>query len=342
RQAELRLTADEARSALAALGVDVSDAQLARIAEITEGWTAAVHLAGLWLRAHPDADGLLQGLVDTDRSLVDFLVNEVIELQPPDVVEFLSLTAELGTFDAALCDAVRSRDDSAAMLRRVEAANLFLARAAGGGARYRYHPLFARFLQARLRAVDGPRVAAVHRAAADAYVHRGDLMSAVQHSMAAGDVDGALVRLWDHVRHGLSLEDRPGGAATARAWLRQNGGTRLESSPRDVLACTVVLSAVGHPDDAAPWLHELEAREDRLDDATRQLLHCAWSFHLLQTGDPAAALDRARRTAEAPAGDAADPWVDALPVLEIQARLWLDDLAGADAVIAAARAAVHP
>src|SRR5690606_26218667 len=43
RQAELRLTADEARSALAALGVDVSDAQLARIAEITEGWTAAVH-----------------------------------------------------------------------------------------------------------------------------------------------------------------------------------------------------------------------------------------------------------------------------------------------------------
>ena len=112
RQADLRFTAAEVGQLLTDLGVDVDAGQVEQITEITEGWTAAVHLAGLWLQASGDPACLLRGLLDTDRSLVDLLVNEVVDIQPPEIVEFLTVTAELETFDADLCNEVLGRDDS--------------------------------------------------------------------------------------------------------------------------------------------------------------------------------------------------------------------------------------
>ncbi len=166
RQADLGFTTDEARQLMADLGVDLGDDDLEQLTTITEGWPAGVHMAGLSLRARHNPAGLLRSLVETDHSLVDFLVNEVIELQPPDVVEFLMVTAELESFDAVLCDSVTGRHDSVEMLSRVRAANLFLVELDQAGGWYRYHHLFAQFLRGRLRAVAPERVPLIHRAAA--------------------------------------------------------------------------------------------------------------------------------------------------------------------------------
>jgi LuxR family maltose regulon positive regulatory protein len=343
RQAELRFTTVEARALLAGLGVEVTDPELEQITAVTEGWTAGVHLAGLWLRAHQNPAGLLRGLAETDRVLVDFLVNEVIELQPPEIVEFLTLTAELETFDAALCDAVRDRHDSAELLQRVDAANLFLVSLDRAGGWHRYHHLFGQYLQARLRAVAPERVPEIHRAAAEAYGRRGELMKAVHHSMRADDADAAVARLESYVQGTFSLEDQLIGGATARAWIRERGAAQLETAPRAVLACTIVLNATAHGDDAEPWLRQVEAREDELDQETRLLLHGAWSFDRLQHGDPRAAADRARRAeAVLEEGPVHGAWVEALPNMAIQSQLWLDNLDGVDAAIEAARAGVHP
>jgi LuxR family maltose regulon positive regulatory protein len=338
RQAELRFVDAEARQLLAQLGVEVSDAQLGQIIEITEGWAAAVHLAGLWLQAHNDPDGLLHGLGETDRSLVDFLMNEVIELQPPDIVEFLTVTAELETFDARLCDAVRDRDDSAEMLRRADAANLFLVEADPASGWHRYHTLFGQFLRGRLRAVAPERATVVHRAAAEAYSQRGELMAAVDHSMQAGDTEAALAQLEAYATRTWSLEDQTAGAATALAWLQEHGAVHLERSPESVLACTVMLNAIGRGGDAEPWLRQVDALEPNLDHDTRFMLHGAWSFDRLQHGDPVAALDRARHAqAVLDEGPVGTPWVEALPYVLVQAQVWLDDLDGADATLESAR-----
>jgi LuxR family transcriptional regulator, maltose regulon positive regulatory protein len=338
RQAELRFTAAEARHLLAGMGVEVSDDELEKIISVTEGWTAAVHLAGLWLRAHRDPAGLLRGLVDTDRSLVDFLMNEVIDLQPPEMVEFLTVTGELEAFDAALCDAVRGQHDSDDMLRRADAASLFLVELDGAAGWYRYHHLFAQFLRGRLRATDPGRAPAIHRAAAAAYSRRHDLMSAVHHSMKAGDTDGALAHLESYATGAWSLEDHVTGGATARAWLEEHGASHLERSPQSILACTILLNAIGRGDDAEPWLRRIDALEPHLDRDSHVLLHGAWSFDRLQHGDPLAALDRARR-AETLQQDAppTSTWVEALPHIVIQAQLWLDDLDGAEATAEAVR-----
>ena len=337
RQAELRFTGSEARDLLAGMGVEVSEDELEQIISITEGWTAAVHLAGLWLRAHRDPAGLLRGLVDTDRSLVDFLINEVIDLQPPEMVEFLTVTSELEAFDAALCDAVRDRHDSDDMLRRADAASLFLVELDRTAGWYRYHHLFAQFLRGRLRAAGG-RAPAIHRAAAAAYSQRGDLMSAVHHSMKAGDTDRALAELESYVTGAWSLEDQVTGGATARAWLQEHGASHLERSPQSILGCTIVLNGMGGGDDAEPWLRRIETREPDLDHESRVLLHAAWSFDRLQHGDPAAALDRARR-AEALLRDAPveSTWVEGLPNMVIQGQIWIGDLDGAAATVEAER-----
>ncbi|HLM63557.1 MAG TPA: LuxR C-terminal-related transcriptional regulator [Acidimicrobiales bacterium] len=339
RQAELRFTSAEARELLAALGVEVSDRELEQIIAITEGWTAAVHLAGLWLRGHGDPAGLLRGLAETDRSLVDFLMNEVIALQPPEMVEFLTVTAELEMFDAGLCDAVCAGHDSNDMLRRADAASLFLVELDRAAGWYRYHHLFAQFLRGRLRAVAPERAPSIHLAAADAYAKRGDLMSAVHHSMKAGDTDGSLTQLRNYATGTWSLEDQMTGGATARAWLQEHGASQLERSPQSILACTIVLNAIGHGDAAEPWLQQVEARERDLDRESHLLLHAAWSFDCLQRGDPAAALDRARR-AEAllQDGPVDSEWVEALPNLVVQGHLWLDDLDAAEAALDAVRA----
>jgi LuxR family maltose regulon positive regulatory protein len=343
RQADLRFSTAEVRELLTRWDVEVGDRELEQITVTTEGWTAAVHLAGLWLRAHHDPPGLLRGLLGSDRSLVDFLVNEVIDTQPPEIVEFLTVTAELGAFDAALCDAVLNRDDSTETLRRVDIANLFLVRLDGTGDWYRYHHLFAQFLRGRLHAAERGRAAVVHRAAAEEYERRGDLMSAVHHSLEASDADGALALLQSYVTTNWSLEDQMTGGAAARAWLRERGPAHLDRSPQSVIVSTILLNAIGHGDEATPWLRHLDAREPDLDRETRFLLHGAWAFHLFQHGDPAAALDRAERAEavlrEHPVHNA---WAEALPNVVIQGRMWLDDLDGADAAIDAMRDAAHP
>ncbi len=154
RQADLRFTPAESEALLSGLGVLLSADDLALLHELTEGWTAGVQLAGLSLQAHPRPVDLLRSLAESDRSLVDFLMNEVIDLQPEVIRDFLLVSAELESFDATLCDGVRDDHDSAEILERVRAANLFLVQVDPDDVWYRYHHLFGQFLRARLRATD--------------------------------------------------------------------------------------------------------------------------------------------------------------------------------------------
>jgi LuxR family transcriptional regulator, maltose regulon positive regulatory protein len=338
RQADLGFTTDEARQLMEDLGVDLADDELEQLISVTEGWPAGVHIAGLSLRARHNPGGLLRALVETDRGLVDFLMNEVIELQPPEVVEFLMETAELESFDAALCDAVTGRDDSAEMLGRVRAANLFLVELDQAGGWYRYHHLFVEFLRGRLRAVAPGRVPAIHRAAAEAHSRRGALMNAVHHSLRAGDTATALGHLESYGTDAWSIEDRMTGGATARAWLDEHGAAHLDDSPQSILVCTVVLNLAGDNDDPRAWLEMVEARGPDLDSETAFLLELAWSFHHLQRGDPESALERARQSEKIlRGGDVDSVWAQALPNMLVQAQLWLGDIDGATASVEAAR-----
>ena len=81
RVGDLRFTADEADAFLArSMGLALSRDDVATLAERTEGWAAALQLAGLSLRDREDPSAVVARFAGTDRFVVDYLAEEVLAL----------------------------------------------------------------------------------------------------------------------------------------------------------------------------------------------------------------------------------------------------------------------
>ncbi len=79
RAADLRFTPSEAAEFLnAAMGLDLSAADIAALEERTEGWIAGLQLAALSIRGRDDASGFIRAFTGDDRYIVDYLVEEVL------------------------------------------------------------------------------------------------------------------------------------------------------------------------------------------------------------------------------------------------------------------------
>ena len=103
----------------------------------TEGWAAGLQLAGLSLRGQRDVAGFVAAFTGSNRYVLDFLAEEVLERQPGPVRTFLLQTSVLGRLSGELCDAVTGRTDSQALLEQIEAAGCSWCRSmtcAAGGA----------------------------------------------------------------------------------------------------------------------------------------------------------------------------------------------------------------
>ena len=110
RAAELRFTAGEAAALLReAAGAELPDAAVAALAERTEGWAAGLQLAALSLRGQPDVGGFVSAFTGSNRYVLDFLAEEVLERQPGQVRAFLMETSVLERLSGPLCDAVTGR-----------------------------------------------------------------------------------------------------------------------------------------------------------------------------------------------------------------------------------------
>ena len=117
----------------------------------TEGWIVGLQLAALALQEdRSDAEAFVAGFTGDDRYVMDYLISEVLHHQSEATREFLRQTAILDRFTASLCDAVTESSSSQALLDQLEAANLFLVPLDHRREWYRYHRLFAEFLQAAL------------------------------------------------------------------------------------------------------------------------------------------------------------------------------------------------
>ncbi|MBF0673968.1 LuxR C-terminal-related transcriptional regulator [Pseudomonas sp.] len=129
---------------------EVSDEELALLHKRTEGWITALHLASLALARHPDRRQFLVELSGTERDIADYLTEDVLEGLPADVRWFLEQTSILDEFCADLCNTLTGHDTGRAMLKRLQAEQLFIIPLDTQGEWFRYHHLFTEFLQGRL------------------------------------------------------------------------------------------------------------------------------------------------------------------------------------------------
>ena len=194
RLADLRFTLDETTQFLnEKLRLDLSPADLAVLHDRTEGWPAGLRLlAGSLERISTPAGrtAFIQDLAQTDRYVFDFLAEEVLDRQTPQMRTFLLETSILSELTPARCQAVTGRSDAGAILEDLYRRNLFLITVSPLPSPisnlqypiYRYHALFAEFLRQRLVQEMPERVHDLHRRAAETQT---DPHRAVRHYLAA-------------------------------------------------------------------------------------------------------------------------------------------------------------
>ena len=231
RLADLRFTDDEtARFLNGALGLELSPADLETLYRCTEGWAAGLRLLAGSLDRFVTADertAFVTALAHTDRYVFEFLADEVLDRQPPEVRRFLLQTSILPELTPALCDAVTGRSDSATALEDLERRNLFLVPLSSPPTPiYRYHALFAEFLQQRLRREMPGQVRELHRRAAQ-YHQRDHPRQAIEHYLAA--------EMWEEAAQVIEQAGRPllrqGMLDTLNSWLQALPSATVEAHP---------------------------------------------------------------------------------------------------------------
>ncbi|HEX4015406.1 MAG TPA: LuxR C-terminal-related transcriptional regulator [Frankiaceae bacterium] len=187
RSADLRFTHEEAADYLSGpMGLTLTAADIATLADRTEGWAAALQLAGLSLQDRDDPSAVVARFAGDDRFIVDYLADEVLARQSDDVRDFLLATCILERFNGSLCDAVTGRSGGAAQLVELERAGLFLVPLDDRRQWWRYHHLFADVLRAHLHEQTPDRAPKLHERAADWLQANGEVAEAVRHALASG------------------------------------------------------------------------------------------------------------------------------------------------------------
>ncbi len=300
---DLRFAPTEMSDFFALHDVPLTDDELHRLHGLTEGWAAGAQLAAIALQRAGGRDQFFEAFATTDRAMGDFLVTEVLDNLPSEVVDFLVTTSVLETFDADLCAAVTGRDDAALLLDRLVTANLFVVPLDDSGRWYRYHHLFGAFLRARLAFNGQARVRAVHDRACTALEESGDLTGALHHAMTIGDVEhaGRIVRL--AIDRSMSMSDGPDVTARAvRLWLQALGATFVETDPAWVVEMLIGLISLVGPEDAPHWLERVQAAHPNADGELKALIQGAWSEHYQHRAQPLAAIPHSYAALDAVGG----------------------------------------
>lgn len=188
RAGELRFSDVEARDFLERrLGVDIGPAAISALVERTEGWPAVLNLAALSIAASPKPNDFVRAFAGSNRHVVDYLVSEVLDAQPPDTREFLLKTAVLNRLTGRLCDAVTGLPDGAARLSDLAQANLFVSRVDDQDQWFQYHRMFREAMRAELSLEASADIPGLLVAAARWHEADGSFDEAVRYALKAGD-----------------------------------------------------------------------------------------------------------------------------------------------------------
>lgn len=191
---DLRFTAEEAGDFLnGAMGLALDANDVAELERRTEGWVVGLQMAAISLTGRDGAHAFIQRFSGSNRYVLDYLTDEVLHRQPPEVRDFLLRTSILTRLSPGLCDAVLQRTDSLLILEQLDAANLFLIPLDDVRYWYRYHHLFATLLQHHLaRACSAGEIAELHLRACAWYDAQRMVEPALDHALAGHDVARAV------------------------------------------------------------------------------------------------------------------------------------------------------
>ena len=182
--------------------MDVAAGDVGRLHERTEGWAAGLRLAALSLARHDAPERFVAEFSGSERTVADYLLDEVLASQPPELRSFLLRTCILERLNGPLADALTGRSDGTRILCALEEANAFVVAVDVARSWFRYHHLLADLLRLELQREAPEAVSQLHRRAARWHAEQGNAVEAIRH--AAGGSDWALAgellgRHWVHL-----------------------------------------------------------------------------------------------------------------------------------------------
>jgi LuxR family maltose regulon positive regulatory protein len=304
---ELRFTPEEAAGLIGAVvGSPLGQRDLAELVDATEGWPAALYLAALSLRSQHDPGEFVREFIHGNRYVADSLLEEVISGQPEHVMRFLTNTAILDRFTAALCDAVTARRDAAEIIDVLERENLFLVALDESRQWFRYHHLFAKALRARLTSSEPALVPLLHRRASEWFRTRGFPEEAIGHALAAGDTGVAvevIAAQWYPYINAGRLE-------TVSRWLKALGDHAIAGNPLAAHVAAWVAALSGQPGAVQRLLPVIDAGRDAgpLPDGIRSLRSSAALLRATFGFDGIRVMRESAATAVELEDDPASPW----------------------------------
>jgi LuxR family transcriptional regulator, maltose regulon positive regulatory protein len=253
--ADLSLTCAEAGALLRGAGLELGADVVAELHRRTEGWPVGLYLAALYLReggSLPDAASSFGG---DDRLVSEYVEAEFLARIPQRQRVFLTRTAVLARMSGSLCETVLERPGSAAVLAELAQSNLLLVPLDRRGQWYRYHHLFRDMLLAELRRQEPALVPVLHRRAAQWFERNGLPEEALEHSMAAEDIDMA-ARLVEQLWLATYRQAR---VTTVERWLRwlQDRG-EMERRPIVAVLALFLATQLGRSAEAERWADVLD------------------------------------------------------------------------------------
>ena len=192
RMEHLRFSAQEAAVFVQkSAGVRLSEAEAAALNTRAEGWAAGLQMAAISLRGRSDAGAFVAAFAGSHRFVFDYLMEQVLSRQKPEIRDFLLKTSLLERFCAPLCAAVTGMEDARQFLDTLERDNLFLVPLDDERGWFRYHHLFADLLKIMLAQRDAGLAADLHRRASAWHEAQGLIPEAINHALAAGEAEQA-------------------------------------------------------------------------------------------------------------------------------------------------------
>ncbi len=274
RASDLAFTESEAAQFLKdVMGLSLEAGAVAVLEERTEGWIAGLQMAALSMRDRKNILGFIEGFSGTNRYILDYLLDEVLASQPPEIQHFLLYTSILDRLTAPLCDAILAHkessagegplfrapshlsDQSASILEYMEQANLFLVPLDDERIWYRYHHLFAVLLRAQLHKLLGAEgIATLHLRASDWLAQHSLIQEAINHASIASD-DERVERFIE--QNYMEMVSR-GEQAWIRSWIGKLSKEQVYRRPWLCIYEAYSYSWFGELDEADRLLEEAE------------------------------------------------------------------------------------
>jgi LuxR family transcriptional regulator, maltose regulon positive regulatory protein len=247
---DLALTVAEASSLLQAVGITLGQDDLAELHRRTEGWPAGLYLAALSLREGGSVPNPVASFTGEHHLVSRYMQSEFLARIPARRRKFLTRTAVLERMCGPLCEAVLDQPGAAAALADLARSNLLLAPLDSQGEWYRYHQLFRDMLLAELRRLEPELIPVLRRRAAAWCLQDGLPGEALEHYIAADDVDAAA-----RLVGGLAVPAyRQGRVTTLLRWFRwldERGG--IEGHPMVAVLASLLSALTAQPVDAERW-----------------------------------------------------------------------------------------